>query len=239
MILNNINFKEYFTIILIAALIYNIYAYPKNKKIISTILLVVIFISIKNGNFIALTNTTESKLKTDVVNKILNNIKDYTIDITYDDIYPINKVPKRFMFVKKNIYLTQIIFDLKFLERYNKDGFYKIIVLLEYFLKYYYKTITDEYDYKTVIPMLLAIRSKILNLLTEQAFSVPIEMNLPLLRYDIPNTDEYINLIKRKIQAYTYKKIEILSNKNKNKTNTNIYKSPKEYNVFLSKYEVF
>ena len=239
MILNNINFKEYFTIILIIALIYNIYAYPKNKKIISVILLIVLIMSIKNGNFIALTNTTESKLKDDVINRILKSIKNYTVNTVYDDIYPINKVPKRFIFIKKNVYLTQIIFDLKFLERYNKDGFYKIIVLLEYFLKYYYKTITDEYDYKTIIPLLTAIRTKILNLLAEQAFSVPLILNIPLLKYDISNTDEYIKLITKKIQAYTYKKIEILANKNKDITNTYIYKSPKEYNVFLSKYEVF
>jgi hypothetical protein len=180
-------------------------------------------------------------LKINKVNKILNNIKKISTvkdNFLIDDVYPINKTPKTFLFIKNNLFIMDIIFELKFLESFNKEQYYRIIILLEYFLKYYYKTITGEYEYDKVIEMLMAIRRNILNSLVEQTYSIPINLNLPDTKYDINDTDIYINKIVKKLQAYTYRKIKILGNKNKNQNHI-LYKLPKEYNLFKNKYQLY
>ncbi len=180
------------------------------------------------------------KLVTQKVNKILNKIEKNNNkfeNIIIDDVYPINKSPKYFLFIRNNPYILNIIFDLKFLEKFNKDVYYKTIILLEYFLKYYYKTIIGEYNYEIVIDMLIAIRKNILNLLVEQTYSIPINLNLPDTKYDINNTDIYINKIIKKIQAYTYKKIKNLGNKNLDKAK--LYNLPKESNLFINTRQIY
>jgi hypothetical protein len=249
--------KIYFILIIILSFVFNIIYYrssatagtmAKNNISWKLILLFSIILILFSYDKFYITlfdknlkNDSEDILVINTVNRILKNINDYTNDLNIPDVYPINKIPKKFLFIKNNNFIKKIIFDLKFLESFNKDSYYKIIILLEYFFKYYYKTITGEYEYTKVIEMLISIRKTILNLLTEQIFSIPINLNLPNTRYDIKISDNYINNIVQKVQAYTHSKLKILSNKNRAISNKylNHYKLPREHNLFKNKYEIF
>ena len=56
------------------------------------------------------------------INKELEQIKDFIIDS--NNIYPIYKKPKKFLFLKKDKYIEKIIYDLRFIEKYDKRGLY-------------------------------------------------------------------------------------------------------------------
>ncbi len=242
MLIPEIKTQYYLYILILILFVYNIYNFPKYRSL--SIVLSFIFISIilKYESLFNLSKNkfTKSKgdLQTSVVTKIFNNIYKYTDHIIFDNLFPISKLPKHFTFIERNPYIYKIIFDLRFLEKFNKDAYYKTIILLEYFLKYYYKTITDEYDYNTVIDMLMTIRKNILNIVNEQVYSIPTKLNLPNLDYDITDTDEYLKKIVTKIRGFTYKKIKILANKNKSNKIFK-YKSPNESNLFTSNYEMY
>jgi hypothetical protein len=235
--------KIFFILLIILSFVFNILYYSNNTQYIKILLFILILILLSYDKFYItlidknLKDDSENILIMNTVNKILSNINDYTNDLNIPDIYPINKIPKKFLFIKNNNFIKKIIFDLKFLESFNKDAYYKIIILLEYFLKFYYKTITNEYEYDKVFEMLVAIRKTILNLLTEQVFNIPINLNLPNTRYDINNSDIYLNNLIKKIQAYTHGKLKILSNKNR--VTYYSYKLPREYNLFINKYDIF
>lgn len=240
---NDIQSKNYFFIVVVISFIYNLYSFPNTRKFVSLILLIfmAIYYVYEKPQLSSSFNKSKSHLKNTVVTKILKNIINYTDNIIFPNVYPISKVPKKFIFISKSPYLYDIIFDLRFLERFNKDAFYKIIILLEYFCKFYYKTIANEYEYDIVIDMLVAIRKQILNLLNEQVFSIPVKLNLPNTDYDIENTDEYIKSNTDKIRAFTHKKLKILANKDKINSNKKKfgYKAPFQANLFNNKHEIF
>ena len=235
----NINTVFYFIILL--AFIYSLFSYSKNRKLISIILFLFVLLYIFNEHpyFSRNIHNSKSDMKLVIVNKILKDIRETNKDLVIDNIYTLNKPPKSFMFIEKNPFIIQVIYDLRFLERFNKAEYYKLIILLEYFLKNYYKTIVEEYDYNTVFPTLLTIRKNILNTINDQVFSIPTSLNLPNIEFDIPNTDVFLNNIVKKVQAYTYKKIKILSTKNKNHKRPVSYKSPIESNTFQDMYQLF
>jgi hypothetical protein len=242
MLIPEIKTQYYLYILTILLFIYNIYNFPKYRTVTIVLSFIFVLLILKYESLFNLSKNKFTKSKADLqtseVTKIFNNIYNYTDHIIFDNLFPISKLPRNFMFIEKNPYIYKIIFDLRFLEKFNKDAYYKLIILLEYFIKYYYKTITDEYDFNTVIDMLMTIRKTILNIIEEQVFSIPTKLNLPNLDYDIGDTDEYLKINVTKIRAFTYKKIKILASKNKSNKIFR-YKSPNESNLFTSEYEIY
>jgi hypothetical protein len=235
--------KQIFLLVILVSFLYNIYFFPKYRTFNLFIMFIILFNIILSYTDIFAPQFTinEQIFINKKVNKILDSIlinyKNIGLNLNIDDVYPINNIPINFIFIPNNPFIINIIFKLKFLESFNKDEYYKLIILLEYFLKYYYKTILDEYDYDTVIPMLVAIRNNILNILIEQTYSIPINLNLPDTKYDISNTDTYIHNILVKLQSYTMNKLKILEKKN-NKSNF-ILELPKAKNVFINDHKLY
>lgn len=196
--------KDLYFLLFVIAIIFNIY-YFKNKFNYLILILIIIFYIKDDQTLISnITNKSEKTLKDDTIKRIFDNIiKENNKIANTETLYGIYKVPKRFIFLTKNNYILNIIYDLKFLEIFNKEGYYNIIILLEYFLKKYYKMINDEIPYDTNKSILVDIKKNILNTLNEQIYSVPFE-------YAYKITDS-----SNKLKSFMNKKIQILFDKNK------------------------
>ena len=97
-------------------------------------------------------------------------------------------------------------YDLRFIQKYDKGDYLKLIILIENFLKTYYNLIIDRYDID-YIDILLDIRKEILNIMYNFKVDAP--------QYDKKN--RYVhNVIQDnivKIQSYTYQKIKNINKK--------------------------
>lgn len=140
------------------------------------------------------------------INKELEQIKDQDFIIDSNEIYPIYKKPKKFLFLRKDKYIEKIIYDLRFIEKYDKGDYIKLIILIENFLKIYYNLIIDRYDIDYV-DILLDTRKEILNIMYNFKVDAP--------QYN--RKQEYIhnkiqdNIVK--IQSYTHKKLKNITKK--------------------------
>jgi hypothetical protein len=140
------------------------------------------------------------------INKELELIQEDEYYIDSNDIYSIYKKPKKFLFLKKDKYLEKILYDLRFIQKYDKGDYLKLIILIENFLKTYYNLIIDRYDID-YIDILLDIRKEILNIMYNFKVDAP--------QYD--KKKRYVhNVIQDnivKMQSYTYQKIKNINKK--------------------------
>ena len=207
-------FNSQYSLILfiIIAFAYNIVVYRSNLVIIVMFVIILYFMYLydfqnrfTNKDF---KNIDEiiSDHSQEFINKELELIQEDEYYIDSNDIYPIYKKPKKFLFLKKDKYLEKILYDLRFIQKYDKGDYLKLIILIENFLKTYYNLIIDRYDID-YIDILLDIRKEILNIMYNFKVDAP--------QYDKKN--RYVhNVIQDnivKIQSYTYQKIKNINKK--------------------------
>jgi hypothetical protein len=134
----------------------------------------------------------------------IDTVNDFILDS--NDIYPIYKRPKKFLFIKKDDYLKKIIYDLRFIKKYDRGDYIKLIILIENFLKIYYNLIIDRYDIDYV-DVLLDVRKEILNVMYNFKVDAP--------QYN--RKQEYIhNKIQDcivKVQSYSHQKLKNINKK--------------------------
>lgn len=184
----------------------------KNIKGILVFLLLTIYLYLIDYKYVF---NFSMKSKTDTLKNIENselftNIIGYTNNLVLSDLYKINQIPKNFVYIKNEKTLLSIIYELKYLVNFDKDAYYKIIVLLEYFYKYYYNMIIDVYDVEDYFPIIKSIRIEILNLLYSFVYTVP--QSLPN-HFKIDDVDNHIKKRIKIIQGITRKKLQTIANK--------------------------
>lgn len=166
----------------------------------------------------------------DNIEKQLNH--DY--EIPENKIYHIHKTPRNIKYIKKNEDIKNIIYDLKFLQIYNKELYEKFISYFEYFLKIHYNVMLEKYDYRTYFSILKDIRNEILNIMKSIYFNVPKISTI----IDIPDLDKYIEKRILIIQSITYKYMKIAYNKYSQDHVT--YNAPFEYDSMKDdRYDLF
>lgn len=207
-------FNSQYSLILfiIIAFLYNIVVYRSNLVIIVMFVIILYFMYLydfqnrfTNKDFKNIDEIITDH-STNFINKELELIQEDEYYIDSNDIYPIYKKPKKFLFLKKDKYLEKILYDLRFIQKYDKGDYLKLIILIENFLKTYYNLIIDRYDID-YIDILLDIRKEILNIMYNFKVDAP--------QYDKKN--RYIhNVIQDniiKMQSYTYQKIKNINKK--------------------------
>ena len=212
--------------LIIIAFIYNIVVYNSSLVKIIMFLVFMYFLNLyKVGN--KLSNSefkTDNELKekhiNEIVEKDISHHKNNNFYIDNSNIYKIFKKPNKFTFLQKNKYLEEVIYDLRFIEKYDRADFFRMLILMNDFLKIYYNIIIDKYD-ETNIDILVDIRLELLNTIYNFIVDCPIYSQNKKKRIDI---HIYNNLLK--VQSYTYKK---LKNLNKKYPNFNV-KNPRPYN---------
>lgn len=123
----------------------------------------------------------------------------------------VHKNPRNIKFLRQHKELTDVLYDIKFVQIYDRALYNKVISLLEYFLRIHYKVMIGKYDFALYFPVLKDIRSELLNTLKAITFNIPNMSSIVA----IPDLDAFVDKKVRHIQAITYKLIKIVCHKYK------------------------
>ena len=197
---------------IIIAFVYNIIVY-RSKNIVVVMFLILLYFVYLYDIFGKL-NNKELKNKKDLITEhttkfIDNEIKTHSNGNHFIDnlnIYPIYNKPKNFIFLKHDKFLENILYDLRYIEQYDKGDYFKLIILIENFLKIYYNLIIDRYDVDYV-DILLDTRKEILNIMYN------FKVDAPMFSKKGKRLDDLIHKNLLKTQSYTYKKIKNINKK--------------------------
>lgn len=151
-------------------------------------------------------------------------------EVPENRIFYIHKFPRSLKFLRRHRELQQAVFDLKFLQIYDRALFNKMVAFLEYFLKIHFKIMIGKYDFTLYYPVLRDIRSETLNTMKSVHLNIP---NISTILY-IKDVDAYVEQRIRLVQAVTYKLMKLLSHKHRS-----VYKPPLENDNFDQHYALF
>ena len=167
----------------------------------------------------------------DYIDKLEKTIADDS-EIPADKIFYIHKTPRNLKLLKNHKELLQTIYDLKYLNYYNRALYIRVVSYIEYFLKVHYKIMLGKYDHDTYYSVLKDIRKEILNLLKTAYFDLPKISTIT----DIPDVDVYTEQKIKTIQAITFKLLKIVNHKYNKEAHT----FPSAFDKLASnKYDLF
>ena len=203
--------KYLLLLLIIIAFIYNVIVF--RSKIVILMMFFILLYFVYLYDIIGKLNNKELKNKEDLMKENINKILEEEIKIHKDDhyidnlnIYPIYNKPKEFIFLKHDKPLEEILYNLRFIEQYDKGDYFKLMILIENFLKIYYNLIIDRYDIDYV-DILLDTRKEILNCMYN------FKVDAPMFSKKGKRLDKEIHKNILKTQSYTYKKIKNINKK--------------------------
>ena len=146
--MNNINSvlssKYSLIILIIIGFIYNIVVY-RNNVILILMFFIILYLfnlydiknKLKNKEF-KKNNEIREKHIVDLVNKDISHHKNEKFFLNNPNLYKVYKKPTDFYFLKNNKFLEEVIYDLRFIEKYDNADFFRMMILMDAFLKTYY-----------------------------------------------------------------------------------------------------
>ena len=168
MIYNDI-LKKYSYILIILAVIY--YILSKNK---SSILLTIIIIIIAFYYIDSYIKDNDTQFKADgikKVEKIQNEMKDI-VELTTDNFY-IKKNNKNVKFLIKNKEFMDILFNIRFIKKFDKTRYSNMIINMDKIMKIYIYILADRYDTNTYLPIFTDIKNNVIEIFYSLIFVVP------------------------------------------------------------------
>lgn len=151
-------------------------------------------------------------------------------EVPENKIFYIHKSPRSLRYLRRHKELQQAVFDLKFLQIYDRALFNKIVTFIEYFLKLHFKVMIGKYEFSMYYSVLRDTRSEILNSMKSAHLNIP---DVSTILY-IADIDEYLERRIRLVQAVTYKLMKLLCHKHGAG-----YKPPLENDAFDEHYALF
>jgi hypothetical protein len=140
--------------------------------------------------------------------------------------FRIHKTPRSLKYLKTSPELLRFVYNLRFINLYDKALYDKILSYIEYFMKIHYNMMIGYYDFQTYFPIIKDLRAELLNLLKTAILNLPKQSTI----LPIDDLDKYMDKKTAFIQALTYKYIKIVYHKyGGSKTNTLNYESPNSY----------
>ena len=134
-------------------------------------------------------------------------------EIPEDKIFSIHKIPTNIQFIKKNIQIQKLLYDIRFLKIYDRPLYDKIISYIEYFFKIHYMIMTGKYNSNLYFSTLKDIRHELLNTMKTIVFNVPV-------------IDDVLEKTLESIRAITFRYMRMLYHKYP--TSHMFYKAPFE-----------
>lgn len=126
-----------------------------------------------------------------------------------EHVYKIHKPLQSLSFIKDNDEASEIVYELRFMNAYDEQSYIDMIVWIEYFLKIHYNIMIGKYDTVSYVSILKDIRYELLNTLQTTHFNIP---NLSTM-FDAKNLDDNLKQAILRIQAMTYRYLNIIFNK--------------------------
>jgi hypothetical protein len=180
----------------------------QNIFIILFIIIVYIIVSINKENKKIQNNDIEI-----YIHNLEKLVKEHdTQEMIVRNVYKIHKPLIDIRHIKKNNDMKTILYDLKFLQIYDKEDFIDIVIMIEYFFKIHFNIMIGKYDVKTFVSILHDIRNEMLNLLYASSFNIPVKSQI----YDNDNLNNTLDIGIKRLQSLTYKYIKVIYNKYKN-----------------------
>jgi|UniRef100_A0A6C0LCQ8 hypothetical protein len=168
MIYNDI-FKKYSYILIILALIYYILS-KNNSSILLTIIIIIIAFYYINSYI----KDNDEQFKADgikKIEKIRNEMKDI-VELTTDNFY-IKKNNKNVKFLIKNKEFMDILFNIRFIKKFDKTRYSNMIINMDKIMKIYIYILADRYDTNTYLPIFTDIKNNVIEIFYSLIFVVP------------------------------------------------------------------
>jgi hypothetical protein len=168
MIINEI-LSRYYYIIIILAIFY--YILSKNNSSILLSIIIIIFIFYYINNYIKendITNNTDNNIKKDNIKREVKDI----IEVSNDNIY-INKNNKNIKYLKKNSEFMDILFNIRFVKKFDKTKYSNMIISMDKLMKIYMYILADRYDINTYLPVFIDIKNNIIEIFYSLIFVIP------------------------------------------------------------------
>lgn len=178
----------------------------------------------------------QNELQSYINNLELTVISHYTPEMILETVYKVHKPLKSLRFIKNNYEATQLVYYLRFLMIYDKEGYLDFVIYLEYFLKIHFNIMIGKYDVATNFVILKDIRHELLNALQTTTYNIP---NVSRV-FDGKNLDERLRTAIIKLQAITYRYVKIVYKKYHDVLDHEEYKGTREYDPLKNnKYHMY
>lgn len=230
--LRNKQIISYFIIIFIVLYLY-IFNNQENNNASNFFILSIIVIGFLINNH----SKTDNIKKQNELNQYIKDIEETVIthstpQMVLETVYKLHKPLKSLRFIKNNKEAIQLIYYLRFLMIYDREGYLDLIVYLEYFLKLHFNIMIEKYDVETNFVILKDIRREILNGLQASWYNIP---NISRV-FDSKDLDQRMQIAIKKVQALTYRYVKIIYKKYHDKLHHETYKGSVENDMIKNQH---
>ena len=191
---------KFFVILLVLCMLYNLYTYQ--NYILITILFFAIGLLFYNDPEVLDKASNEKK-------KVKQIIEGFDIENIASNVYTVDKIPKTFKYIFIKSTILQNLINLRFAQKFNQETYIKIFILLEKFLKLFYKAIIGYKDKNTTVESMIQMHLEMKKYKDELKLNVPLVSN-HIKRFGNQTLHEVIHQNMRDIEAFMSNKIKIL-----------------------------
>jgi len=155
--------------IIILAIIYYMLNKNKSSILLSIIIIIIVFYYINNN--IKENDVKNTKIRNIKEETIKNEVKDI-VEINSNNFY-INKNDKNAKFLIKNTEFMDILFNIRFIKRFDKTRYSNMIINMDKLMKIYIYILADRYDINVHLPLFNDIKNNIIEIFYSLIFVVP------------------------------------------------------------------
>jgi len=160
---------QYYYIIILFAVLYYILSKRNPSVLLSILILIIVFYYY---NTYRKENETQFKAESSKKeDKIRDEVKD-VVELSTDNFY-LHKNSKDIKYLVKNKEFMDILFNIRFIKRFDKTRYSNMIVNMDKLMKIYIYILADRYDTNTYLPIFTDIKNNILEIFYSLIFVVP------------------------------------------------------------------
>jgi len=137
--------------------------------LLSIIIIISIYIYIDSN----IKQNISSKNSEDIIKEesLVNEIKDVK-EVDTENFY-INKSNKKVKFLIKNKEFVNIIYNIRFIKKYDNSRYTKMIIFMDELMKIYIYILSDRYDLNTYLPIFTDTKDNIIEIFYSLVFVIP------------------------------------------------------------------
>jgi len=168
MIINEL-LNRYYYIIILLAIIYYILNKNNSSVLITILIIIIVFYYIEyyiKENDIA--KNTDNNIKKESIQKEIKDI----VELSTDNFY-IFKNNKNTKYLIKNKEFMDILFNIRFIKKFDKTKFSNMIINMDKLMKIYIYILADRYDINTYLPIFTDIKNNIIEIFYSLIFVIP------------------------------------------------------------------
>jgi hypothetical protein len=158
-----------YTYIIILAIIYYLLSKNKSAILLSIIIIIIIFYYVNNT-----IKESNDKNAQGIIKKaeiIKSEVQDI-VEVNTNNFY-INKNDKNVKFLIKNTEFMDILFNIRFIKKFDKTRYSNMIINMDKLMKIYVYILADRYDINMYLPIFTDIKNNIIEIFYSLIFVVP------------------------------------------------------------------